>query len=304
MDRGRQEELVRGLLKRSSALHDANVVSLSARYVYDRTEFLELRRHEQRWLCAVAVGKSVHTAALAGRSAARIHGMWVIGPRDEPVELMPVGRRVPSRSQWPEGCIYLGQRARRAEIIEFQTLSATDQLSTAFEIALRHGFREGLVAMDWILRFHTTRDMVEAEMERLGPVTGINTLRKVVSYAVGTSMSPFESYARAILIEAGYDEWKVNAFFRGYKPDLRRGRFILEIDGNEKYDGQTYAPLDATILDERRREKHLQNGGAIVGRTSPHELLTKEDEFLTMVARLIALADSLGPLPEDMDPCA
>lgn len=102
----------------------------------------------------MATGNSMRKAALAGRSAARIHGMWVIGPpgrQEEPVEVMAVGGKLPSTSQWPAGCLYIRQRPRTASIVNFTTLRATDPLSAAFEIALRHGLREGLVAMDWIL---------------------------------------------------------------------------------------------------------------------------------------------------------
>ena len=48
--------------------------------------YRELKRHEQQWLRAVAVGKSKTRAVLIGRSAARIHGMWVVPRTPELVE--------------------------------------------------------------------------------------------------------------------------------------------------------------------------------------------------------------------------
>lgn len=311
---GRQRELSRALIKlkretktagqtgaaeiQASGKHATNLVVLSKRYAYNKDAFDQLQLHEQHWLRAVAVGKSMRKAALAGRSAARIHGMWVIGPREQAVELMPVGLRVPSKSQWPDGCVYLNPRPRRAEIIEHRTLQVVDPLSAAFEIALRHGFREGLVAMDWILAKDAKRDVVEAEVEKLGPVHGIATLRRVLQYAVGNSLSPYETYARAILIELGYDDWIVNGEFGGYRLDLRRGRFGLEIDGEVKYDGVTYRPVDETILRERKREKSIQRMGIIIGCVSPWELLHREEEFVAEVLELMDLAERLGPLDE------
>ncbi|WP_234948162.1 hypothetical protein [Corynebacterium sp. CNCTC7651] len=329
MEMGRQKELSRALIKmkretkssrqtpadgtqsaetqsgetqadgtQSAGTQSANIVMLSKRYAYRKDAFDQLQLHEQHWLRAVAVGKTMRKAALAGRSAARIHGMWVIGPPKQQVELMPVGLRVPSKSQWPEGCVYLNPRSRRAEIVEHKTLSVTDPLSAAFEIALRHGFREGLVAMDWILRNHAAREVVAAEVEKLGPVHGIATLRSVLQHAVGNSLSPYETYARAILIEQGYDDWIVNGEFGGYLLDLRRGRFGLEIDGDVKYDGITYLPVDETILRERKREKRIQRKGMIIGRVTPWELLHEEKEFVAEVLELIELAERLGPLEE------
>ena len=54
--------------------------------------------------------------------------------------------------------------------------------------------------MDWVLKHHTDRATVEAEVDKLGRVKGIGVLRKVLRYAVDNSRSPFESYARAVLI--------------------------------------------------------------------------------------------------------
>lgn len=322
MESSRQEYLVRGLIHRgqrpagavttegftaagrahcpcsqTATVATAELEPISSKFAYDKQAYAALSLHEQRWITAVAVGKSMRKAALAGRAAARVHGMWVIGPPSdeaELVEVMAVGGKVPSKSQWPKGCIYIGQRARTATIVEFTTLRATDPLSTAFEIALRHGFREGLVAMDWILANHAPRNVVEAEVQRLGAATGIATLRRVVRYAVDNSMSPYESYARAMLIDAGLTGWEVNAEVAGYFIDLRRGWFGLEIDGRTKYDGETYRPVEETILRERAREKQLQNCGMVIGRVTPTQLMTDEAGFLTMVRQLTAIADRLS----------
>lgn len=171
IDSFRQEQLVRGLVplgrdrpvlctctptseNRSTANPATDLEPLSSKFAYDAQAYRTLPLHEQRWIRAVATGNSMRKAALAGRSAARIHGMWVIGPpgrQEEPVEVMAVGGKPPSTSQWPAGCLYIRQRPRTASIVNFTTLRATDPLSAAFEIALRHGLREGLVAMDWIL---------------------------------------------------------------------------------------------------------------------------------------------------------
>jgi len=257
-----------------------------------RADFDELAFFEKRWIQAIAAGKAARKAALAGRSAARALDMWVVTTDpNEPVELILPNGKAPPKKQQPANTVYHRARRRSATIRHFDTLRATDELTTALEIALRHGFREGLVAMDWILKFHADRDMVEAEMEKLGRVRGIDTLRKVVKFAVHNSRSPFESYGRAILIERVAEHWIVNGMFAGYEVDLRRGMFVTEIDGDYKYDGVTFKPTDETLRKERRREKNLLKAGVKLLRPSPVDLLFREDEFVTDVRRLLALAE-------------
>jgi len=259
-----------------------------------RADFSGLAFYERRWIQAIAAGKAARKAALAGRSAARALDMWVVTTEvNEPVELLLPNGKAPPKKQQPANTVYHRARKRPATIRRFDTLRATDELTTAFEIALRHGFREGLVAMDWILKFYADRDTVEAEMEKLGRVRGIGTLRKVVKFAVNNSRSPFESYGRAILIERVAEDWIVNGMFAGYEVDLRRGMFVTEIDGDYKYDGVTFKPTDETLRKERRREKDLLKVGAKLLRPSPSDLLFREGEFVADVRRLLALAEKV-----------
>ena len=165
-----------------------------------------------------------------------------------------------------------------------------DELTNAFEIALRHGFREGLVAMDWILRHHTDRATVEAEILKLGKARNIGVLRKVMRYAVANSRSPFESYARAVLIDAGLDNFLVNQPIGNFEVDLLNGRLIIEVDGDYKYDGVTFGRTDQIIRAERAREKVLQGMGYVVCRVSPRQLLEAEEVFLAEVRSLMAVA--------------
>ena len=265
---------------------------LSSKHCMSQADFSGLAFYERRWIQAIAAGKAARKAALAGRSAARALDMWVVTTEvNEPVELLLPNGKAPPKKQQPANTVYHRARKRPATIRRFDTLRATDELTTAFEIALRHGFREGLVAMDWILKFYADRDTVEAEMEKLGRVRGIDTLRKVVRFAVDNSRSPFESYGRAILIERVAEHWIVNGMFAGYEVDLRRGMFVTEIDGDYKYDGVTFKPTDETLRKERRREKNLLKAGVKLLRPSPVDLLFREDEFVADVRRLLALAE-------------
>ena len=292
MDMGRQREILSKVIDRRDT-QSGRAVALSTRHAMLQADFRTLAFYEKRWVQAVAAGQAARKAALAGRSAARVLGMWLVTTDpNEPVELVLPSGKAPSRKQWPANTVYHEARNRVAVIKHFDTLRVTDELTTAFEIALHHGFREGLVAMDWVLKHHTDRATVEAEVDKLGRVKGIGVLRKVLRYAVGNSRSPFESYARAVLIERVADGWIVNGMFAGYEVDLRLGALILEIDGDYKYDGVTFKKTDETLRQERKREKHLLKRGVYLLRASPHDLLFKEDEFVDDARALLALAQA------------
>lgn len=114
-------------------------------------------------------------------------------------------------------------------------------------------------------------------------------------HAVDKSLSPYESYARALLVQAGFGSWQVNARIavpqKIYFVDLLRGRLVVETVGAQKYDGTTFAPTDTAIREEREREKHLQNAGYLVVRVSPEQLRENAAEFLATVTRMLELAE-------------
>ena len=91
MELSRQEYLVRGLIQRgqrpagtvatevftaagrahcpcsqSAAVATSELVHISSKFGYDKQAYAALSLHEQRWITAVAVGKSMRKAALAG----------------------------------------------------------------------------------------------------------------------------------------------------------------------------------------------------------------------------------------------
>lgn len=305
MDSGRKQELANKLMDRKREQdwfayrrRPAEYRKVSTRFFISVTEWKQLRYHEKRWLAAYAVGCTVPKAVLSGRSAARLLGIWVIATTSEPVELVAQRGKAPSRKQWPLGVVYRDRSPGNTAPRSFDRLRTTDPLTTVFEIALRHGFAEGLVAMDWLLREGVPRHRVEEAAARLGPVRGISTLRHVIAHAVDNSLSPYESYARALLLQAGIGDWQVNARIAVppnlYMADLLRGRLIVEIDGAQKYDGTTFAPTDAAIREEREREKHLQNAGYVVVRVSPEQLLADAHAFLTAVTRMLNLTETYG----------
>mgnify|MGYP001759316866 FL=1 len=95
-----------------------------------QADFHALAFYEKRWVQAVAAGQAARKAALAGRSAARVLGMWLVTTdSNEPVELLLPNGRTPSRRQWPDNTVY--HRARNCETVikHFDTLRVTDELT-------------------------------------------------------------------------------------------------------------------------------------------------------------------------------
>ena len=180
------------------------------------------------------------------------------------------------------------------------TFRHTTAIRTAIDIATRHGFREGLVAMDCLVaNQHHRRDIVTA-IGNLSRTRNIATARRVVKHAVSNSRSPYESFARAVLIGEGYVGVRANARVGPYEADLLCGPLIWEIDGDITYDGVTYRPTAEMIRYEREREKDLQNMGYIVRRITPSQLLRNEQEFLFLTR--LALRGATPPASPDLPP--
>lgn len=146
------------------------------------------------------------------------------------------------------------------------------------------------MAFDWLLASRrATRVELNQVVALMRGRKGVAVLREVLLYAVHNSQSPFESYARALLIQAGLTEVATQVPVGPYSGDLGLDRLIIEVDGEEKYDGKTYRPLDITLRKERKREVYLQNRGYIVRRVDPMELLRNPDGFIAMVREALSL---------------
>ncbi|WP_269964813.1 DUF559 domain-containing protein [Corynebacterium meitnerae] len=282
MDRG--IGLVEGLVDKRRS--DEHMVAVSALRAISAEVHRGLTSYEKRWLRAAAVAHSHPKAVLTGRAAARLTNMWVVATSEETVELMLPSGGVPQRSRWAEGVSYHRGTLAPHEIgyIEaYGGFAVTTPIRTAVDIAIRHGFAEGLVAFDWLLASRTTtRDELEATVDAMRGKKGVAVVRKALAHAVANSQSPYESYARALLICAGLAP-STQAPIGPYLVDLLIGRVVIEVDGEVKYDDATYRPLAETLRREREREVQIQNSGYVVRRVKPADLLRDPDGFVAGV---------------------
>lgn len=102
-----------GMLLSRQAAEAQDCRQLSATKFIATTDWDALESHEQEYLRCYSVSAAAYKAVLVGRSAARIHGMWVIPNREELVELAQRNGNPPPKKQWPDGCCTVTSASRR-----------------------------------------------------------------------------------------------------------------------------------------------------------------------------------------------
>ncbi|EEI78013.1 Uncharacterised protein [Corynebacterium striatum] len=144
----------------------------------------------------------------------------------------------------------------------------------------------------------TTKEELRRTLTAMGRVHGAPQARKAIEHAIAHSESPFESYFRGIAIAEKLGEKVVAQYF--IPPNFRADACIddavvIEIDGAVKYDGSSFGKsAEQTIVEERRREKLIQNRGLIVLRYSPRELLTERARVVREVRQALEAAQQRG----------
>ncbi|SDL94439.1 hypothetical protein SAMN04488535_1334 [Corynebacterium mycetoides] len=235
-----------------------------------------------RFVEAVARGRNAYEAVLTGRSAARVLGMWVVSLTPEPVELaLPSGEAPPTyRRERSVVC----RRRPPGPFTEVFGARATVPVRTFIEIARTHGFAEGLIAADWLLANGYDRDDLYREVGRMGSFGNVRVVRRCIQFATALSESPYESLARALLIEEGVEGVVVQGRAGRYRMDLLVDDWLaIEVDGDVKYADDP----GLTIREEYARQKKLGNMGYVFLRYRPQELREKPELFVAEVLAML-----------------
>lgn len=256
--------------------------------------YRELKRYEQQWLRAVAVGKSKTRAVLIGRSSARIHGMWVVPRTPELVEYTLGSNGYKSAHNTPKGQTFRKLTVSPKQIMLVDGIRVLTPFRTAADIAAQHGFIEGLVAMSWLKYQKMSHRLMMQAARDLGPIRGIGNVRAAIQASSARSLSPFEPYAQGLFLEAGipvqmHVRMPIDAH-RHIEVDLLagpNGETVVEIDGGVKYDGTTYGGVEETLRKERHRENLLKNFGHPVIRLTPRQLMFEPDYCISTVQTTI-----------------
>ncbi|WKK60942.1 hypothetical protein QYQ98_07860 [Corynebacterium sp. P3-F1] len=280
-------------MKGATAHELSQYKALPGTLCYPTGDFTALPYHEKRYLLAYAAARSSTGSVLVARSAARIWNMWVIATSTETIELaLKSGKASPSRAN-SERYTYRYGTLSDSDITTVHGVSVTSAIRTFVDIARYHGFAEGLVAADCLLNNGFTRNEIRQYIEAMGRKKGIATVRRCLEHAIDRSESPYESYARALLIEAGIDDITAQFQIGRFRPDLCIGGWLLiEIDGRKKYEGEDGQKLAYKDL---MRQREIENQGYVFRRVSPEFLLKYPDKFVDDILMVIE-ARRRGPV--------
>ena len=264
----------------------AELIELDPSFRFPPGIWEDLKYHEKQWLRVEAAARASHGAALAGRSAARRMGMWTIGPDEEPIELCLRSRgKSPSRASRP-GYVYRRSAIGADELMTIDGSLLTGPERTFIDIARYHGFAEGLVAADYLLYRGYTKEHLLRQVQRAGRLRGIGTARRCIEHAVSNSDSPYESYMRALLIDAGVKPIKTQFQVLGYYADILVDNWlIIEIDGRVKYSGPDGDNARQREID---REKKIGNLGYVFLRFTTEELRLHPERCVQQVIETLA----------------
>lgn len=292
----RKEELRAELVDTRKCSHESSprgqFVELEPVVWFPDAQWRELRYHERQWLRVEAAAMASNSAVLVGRSAARKLGMWVISRGEEPVEVALPSRSV-SQSRAQSGrYAFRFSKLRRDEQLVYEGHRVTTPIRTFIDIARHHGFIEGLIAADYLLRRGIERAEIEKEIRKMGRAKGIGVARKCSEHAIPNSDSAYESLARGLLIEAGIGPVVAQAQIERYFADLLvQGWLIIEIDGEIKYERDDAGEV---WKKEFSRQKRIGNKGYVILRFESKLLREQPHVFIAEVRAALAGTEVLA----------
>lgn len=277
---------------------DAGLLEQLSWSVYvDSWAWGELSPDEQQFLRCYAASCQSSKAVLVGRSAARLGNIWVIPTSEEQVELALPNGQPSAKSRWFPGYLYRSMTVPDRDIVQVGDVRYTDSIRTAIDIARLYGFREGVVAFDSVFSGHNVEAAngilsgVQATLSRMRGTRGIGVAREALANATNLSESPYESLARATLLQNGIKP----------QPQVRIGNFradlllddtlILDIDPHPTLDTKP----DEAIREQHQRDAWLKEHGYEVLRLFADDVCGDETAWLADLAAARQRAGSKGP---------
>lgn len=278
-------------------LSNGDLVRVTTWFAYPAERYKQLPSFRKKIVDIVAVARGTSKAVVAGKSAGRLLGLWVLPPRNESITLVRASKSLPTKAAQDPRVRYRKMWLPAEHIVEANGVRTTNVARTCVDIARLLSLEEGIMAMDSALvQKLVSLDELRAMVQQLSRSKGIARARIALQHASALAEAAYESYARGILIAEGVGRQIVAqySFANGYRVDLCiDDAVIIEIDGNVKYDGTTYGkPVDEVIRAERQREKQIQNLGFVVLRYSPTELLHERQRMVSEVRQALKAVSS------------
>lgn len=242
---------------------------------------------------AFAVGLTMDTAVVCGKSAARLIGIELPGWEDTVEVTYPGNRKPGGRRYWPEGVRFRYRNLGEGDVVEREGIRLTDTYRTLRDIAVLHGLADGVVALDSARRRWPNVTMATWRSCLLrGPrFKGVGMVRQVLELSVSDSGSPQESLARMRLVIAelpGVQSIRTQARFetkgQTFTVDLLINDWlVLEFDGEVKYEEGAFGRTTReTVMKEREREVLLLNLGLQLRRVRAKDLKLDEASWCPM----------------------
>lgn len=269
------------------------------------------RRQELELISAVA--KDTKNAVITGPAAARVMGVSNLGWVEQVHLIMP-GRshQWGKRRQYPDR-VYVSASITDEEWHVYQGFRVATLVRTTFDTYRYCGRMPALVQIEsarnkWDVY---TQEALLEQTASLPRAKGIREFRELIRLSTHRAESPLETLARHQILQAvergelsGVHsvEAQVNFVIRDLdgaivyaRVDLLiNGYIAIELDGRVKTDGTFGDPVTVT-LQERHREKELQNLGIIVRRFGWKAVMT--GEFLTVIETVLRVYPQPRTLP-------
>lgn len=179
---------------------------------------------------------------------------------------------------------------RREQVVEVDGVPALDGPRTCLDIAREHGYLQGLVAADSVLRSGSSRADLERAAAAMTHWPHVTVVRDVVASASPLTDSIAESLGRDFVTELGYGvpqpQFGLTADGRTVWCDLRLGRHFFEIDGRWKLRPAAAGGFSVTTPEDTLWEEKLRQD-FVTGFKTGVSRLTWDDFFGGQRARAL-----------------
>ncbi|MDU0479362.1 hypothetical protein QVA66_08930 [Staphylococcus chromogenes] len=223
----------------------------------------------------MAVGKAALNSIIVGRSACRLWHLPLLRSSGDITVSTAGGRSSTGKRHWPEGVRMQQLQIPPGDVLEWKGVRVTSLERSVIDLCRFEPFADGLVTAEGYLRQgppnHISR--LERKAAEMGRVRGIRQVRKILALADHLSESPAESYAKAVIHEAGltktlFQQVAVESSAGIFRLDfLADGWLAIEVDGEVKY-ALPPDELAEALRRERAREKAILNLGYTLIRAS------------------------------------
>lgn len=247
-------------------------LKLAPRIAVRRDHYHRLDFPSQLRLRSIAAARSAYTAVLISKSAARVHGLWVIATAEEKIEMALPTNTLPHKDRRHPERIY--RKALLPEPVLVDGTRCVSKARAVIDVARYHGFADGLIAADSALRSGLSREDLKEEFARMRRVRNSRIVRAVIHHASSLSRSPYESFARALIIEADFP-WPM--FFEAPFTALPGITTALCINSAYLID---IIPAKA-LAQQRERHRRLREAGFTVLCFTPRQLIDHPTRFLS-----------------------